>query len=144
MSSSLPSLLLLSTGSARISTPGPTRLDSPRWDGKIYAIELALDPLQTCPNHPGSTPTPTSIPSPLQFSPSQTYSRDREKARYMCTYLRPTPPQPIRRLIRHQLPKAQHQPIHKRQQQIDRGAAHEAPQRGRLVENQGRRGRRGR
>lgn len=52
-------------------------------------------------------------------------------------YLRTRPPQPIRRLIRYQLSKPQHQPIHKWQQQVDRCAAQQAPERGRLVQNQG-------
>lgn len=65
---------------------------------------------------------PSSLPSPIE--------------KYK-TYLSPTPPQPKRRLIGHQLSKAQHQPVDERQEEVYRGAAEEAPEGGRGVEDHG-------
>lgn len=119
ISISRPSLLLLSIGSALISTPGPTRLASPLCVGKIYHITISFH------SHP-SPLQPSILPPPIYINHQ--------------TYLSPTPPQPIRRLIRNQLSKAQHESVDERQQEVYSGAAHEAPERGGLVEDEGRGG----
>jgi hypothetical protein len=90
ISSSWPFLRLRSTGSARISTPGPTRLASPRCVGKIYITSLI------------------SLHNSLfQISLS---SRTKVTITYLCA----RPSQPKRRLIGNQFPETQHQTIHKR------------------------------
>lgn len=54
------------------------------------------------------------------------------------TYLSTTPSQPIRSFIRNQLAETQHQAVDKRQKEVDGGAAEEAPDGRRFVEDQGR------
>ena len=59
------------------------------------------------------------------------------------TYPCVAPPKPERRLVRKELAEPEHHTVNEWQEQVDRGAAKNGPDSGRLVENDGR-GRRGR
>ena len=124
MSNSSPLLRLLSTGSGRISTPGPTRCASFLCEGKIYK-SLTQQSAKAHLNHANPTmhiTTTSTIPNNPP-RPKQTEE----------TYLRPTPPQPPSKLMRHQFPKPEHQTIDKRQQDINRRAPQNTPESWRRV-----------